>query len=184
MRPGVVTLAITVGLAGLGRAEPLSVSSPSGTLTASVDVVEGRTVYAVTSQGVEVIRPSGLGLVFEGAARLESNLEIVSHSRAGTRSSWKPVYGERSEFPDRFNALTVEARERIPPGRTLVVEFRAYDEAVTFRYQVPAQPQRTTAANRHTRRRAAPVLAGARRCRTGADAPVSGATRPWCLVGR
>jgi len=56
-----------------------------------------------------------------------------------TRESWKPPYGERSEYPDRYNALTVELREAVAPARTLVVEFRAYDEGVAFRYHVPAQ---------------------------------------------
>ena len=144
MRPATITLAIVLGLAVASQAEPLSVASPAGIVTVSVDVVDGRAVYAVLSRGTEVIRPSTLGLVLEGAARLDSNLEVASHSRSETRSSWKPVYGERSEFPDRFNALTVELRERIPPGWTLVVEFRAYDEGVAFRYQVPSQPRLAT----------------------------------------
>jgi alpha-glucosidase len=118
----------------------LALSSPSGNIGVTVAVTEGRPVYAVSYGGREVIPPSALGLGLEGAARLDAHLDVVRHTRGETRQSWKPPYGERNEYPDRYNSLAVEFRERIPPGRILTVEFRAYDEGVAFRYQVPEQP--------------------------------------------
>ena len=130
-------LALAVSVSAWG--EPLTLSSPSAKITVTVDVVAGRALYSVTYGGREVIRPSALGLGLEGAARLDSEFQMTRHVRKETRESWKPPYGERSEYPDRYNALTVELREAVAPARTLVVEFRAYDEGVAFRYHVPAQ---------------------------------------------
>ncbi|MCX6631272.1 MAG: glycoside hydrolase family 97 N-terminal domain-containing protein [Candidatus Solibacter sp.] len=125
--------------AGLA-AQPLVLSSPSGKVAVAVEVSGGRAVYSVSFQGREAIRPSALGLGLEGAARLDSNFRLVRSTRSEARDSWKPPYGERAEFPDRYNALTVELREEIPPRRTLAIEFRAYDEGAAFRYRVPGQP--------------------------------------------
>ena len=141
MRP----LSALLGLLALGfsaRAwgDPVALSSPSARIAITVGVTAGRAVYSVTYGGREVIRPSALGLGLEGAARLDSDFQLVRHARGETRESWKPPYGERREIPDRYNTLTVEFRESIAPGRTMVVEFRAYDEGVAFRYRLPAQP--------------------------------------------
>ncbi len=146
-RRACVSLIVTLVIASAGASTAqapapstaLRVVSPSGQLAVSVDVSSGRPTYAVTLGGRTVLRPSGLGLVFEGAPRLDSSMAVVRTARSERRSAWRPPYGERREFPDRFNALTVEVRETIPPRRSLILEFRAYDEGVAFRYRVPAQ---------------------------------------------
>jgi alpha-glucosidase len=134
-----VAFIITMGFGAGASAQPLTVSSPAGKVALTVDVAAGRVTYAVTFGGREVIRPSAMGLGLEGAARLDSDLRVARVVRSETRDSWTPPYGERRDIPDRFNALTVELREAIAPGRTLVIEFRAYDEGAAFRYVVPAQ---------------------------------------------
>ena len=130
---------LSLGAALALAAEPAMLSSPSSAVTVTVDVVGGRALYSVKFQGRDVILPSALGLGLEGAARLDSNFRLVRSSRSEVRESWKPPYGERAEFPDRYNALTVELREEIAPRRSLILEFRAYDEGAALRYRVPAQ---------------------------------------------
>ena len=132
-------LLLSLCLAAAVAAEPLHLASPSGKVSITVDIADGRAVYSVALQGREAIRPSALGLGLEGAARLDSNLRIVRSTPSESRGSWKPPYGERAEFPDRYNALEIEFHEEIPPRRTLMVEFRAYDEGAAFRYRVPEQ---------------------------------------------
>jgi alpha-glucosidase len=127
-------------VAASATAAPLVLESPSGVSVVTVDVVSGRLVYSVSFGGREVIRPSALGLGLEGAPRLDAGFAVVGQARDSVRTAWKPTYGERSEYPDRYNALRVELRETLPPGRVLVVSFRAYDEGVALRYEVPRQP--------------------------------------------
>ena len=136
MRPAVLFLVSATAL----MADPIVLSSPSAKVAIAVEVVGSRVRYSVAYQGQTAILPSTLGLGWEGAARLDSNFGLVRSVRGETRASWKPPYGERAEFPDRYNALTIELREEIAPRRTLVIEFRAYDEGAAFRYRVPEQP--------------------------------------------
>jgi alpha-glucosidase len=142
--PNFVAFASALCLASAGATEPLDshslLESPAGVAVVTIDVTAGRLTYAVAFNGREVIRPSTLGLGLEGAPRLDAGFTLVRQSRTSVDSAWKPPYGERSEYPDRYNALTVELRETLPPGRTLVVSFRAYDEGIAFRYELPGQP--------------------------------------------
>jgi alpha-glucosidase len=49
------------------------------------------------------------------------------------------VTGKASEVRDHYNALRVELEEASGMGRQLVMEARAYDDAIAFRYVVPEQ---------------------------------------------
>ncbi len=126
-------------LAATATELPVIVSSPAAKVAVTISVAGSCIVYSVCFLGREVIRPSVLGLVLEGAARLDSHFRVVGMSRTERRDSWKPPYGERDEFPDYFNSIAIEFEEEIPPRRRLGIEFRVYDEGVAFRYCVPEQ---------------------------------------------
>ena len=89
-RRACVSLIVTLVIASAGAssaqapapATALRVVSPSGQLAVSVDVPSGRPTYAVTLGGRTVLRPSGLGLVFEGAPRLDSSMAVVRTARS------------------------------------------------------------------------------------------------------
>jgi alpha-glucosidase len=121
---------------------PFTLHAPSAkaaTLTVDLTTPGGLLTCAVSYRDQVVIRPSRLGLVLEGAPRLDSQFRIVRQTRSTFDHSWKPAYGERAEFPDRYHGLEIELQEEIAPRRRLIVEFRVYDEGVAFRYRLPAQ---------------------------------------------
>jgi alpha-glucosidase len=120
-------------------ATPITLESPSGNVAITLCFSGSRFVYSVFFQGREVIHPSALGLALEGAAGLDSHFRLTKTIRMERRTSWKPLFGERAEVPDHFNAIEIELEEDIPPRRTLGIEVRAYDEGVAFRYRVPEQ---------------------------------------------
>lgn len=130
-----------LALVAMGRAEV--VQSPGQAVRLDVNVADGRLVYGVSFRGKEVIRPSALGLGLEGAARLDSHFRVARTDHASHRLNWKPPYGERAEIPDHYQGLTLELEETIVPRRRLIVEFRAYDEGVAFRYRLSAQAPAT-----------------------------------------
>ena len=94
-------------------------------------------VYAVSFQGKPVMESSALSLELEGQKPLGAEVRIVNVTRSQTDETYRLVTGKVSEVRNRFNALSVELEE--PSGRKLVIEVRAYDDAVAFRYVVPAQ---------------------------------------------
>ena len=130
--------------AALLAAEPVVVSSPDGRVKLSVGVDDGKAVYSVSFEGKTVLRPSALGLVLEGAARLDSHFAMGTVARTAGNATWRPVYGERAVIPDRFQAADVEFVETIAPKRRLHVLFRVSDEGVAFRYAVPVQAGMTS----------------------------------------
>lgn len=123
-----------------GAQSPLSVASPDGRNVMSVDTEEGRLRYAVQRDGRNVIMPSRLGFEFRGAPALAEGLRITDTARNSVDQTWTQPWGEVARVRDHHNELRVSVEESAAPGRRFDVVFRAFDDGVAFRYEVPAQP--------------------------------------------
>ena len=99
----------------------------------------GQLAYRVTFRGQAVIEWSNLGLAMEGAPALGPALRWYRR-RLPARTGWTAVAGKANPIRNHYNAVTVETVETAANGRRLVVEARAYDDGVAFRYIVPEQP--------------------------------------------
>lgn len=102
-------------------------------------VLEGTPMYSVSYEGKPFLLPSRLGFSLLGTTAMESLFEVTDIRKIEQRSTWKPVYGERSEYPDNYNQMTVALTEKLFPHRQLNIVFRAYNEGIAFRYELPAQ---------------------------------------------
>ncbi len=124
------------------------VNSPDGRLAISFRTVAqnqpapagGQLVYMVSFQGKPLIEPSALRLDLKGQPPLGQDVRIVNTTSSKTDETYRLVAGRASQVRNHYNALRVELEETGAPGRKLVMEARAYDDAVAFRYLVPAQP--------------------------------------------
>jgi alpha-glucosidase len=114
---------------------PIEVRSPDGRIVVQLEAGE-RLLYRVSFQGSPRILDSGLGLIPDGAATLASFLRVEAVRKNPFHREWRPVYGERSVIPDRYNQAEIDLKETIPPNRRLTVIVRAYDEGVAFRYRL------------------------------------------------
>lgn len=128
-----------------GRLMAQTVDSPNGDIRIEfssverLNYLEGTPMYAVSYKGKPFLLPSRLGFDVLGTAEIKSFLKVTDVLRDERRSTWKPVYGERSEYPDNYNEMTVVLEESLPPHRKLRIVFRAYNEGIAFRYEIPAQ---------------------------------------------
>lgn len=130
-----------------GRLMSQTLQSPDGNIRIDFSVTEpsernypeGTPMYAVSYKGHPFLLPSRLGFDVLGTAKMNSFLKVTDVSRSERRSTWKPVYGERSEYPDNYNEMVVVLEETLFPHRVLRIAFRAYDEGIAFRYEIPAQ---------------------------------------------
>jgi alpha-glucosidase len=121
-------------------AAPVTVSSPEGVLTVSVDVTpEGRPEYSVSRLGQPVIAPSRLGFLFTDAPKFERNFTVAEAGRRSADERWEQPWGERRFVRNRHNELRVRLTEKVAPGRSLDVVFRVFDDGVGFRYEFPQQ---------------------------------------------
>ena len=127
-------LAVATARSQTGAAELLS---PDGRVAFRLAIVAGKLSYSASFQGKPVLDPSALSLELEGQKPLGAAVRLVNTTRAQTDETYHLVTGKASRVRNHFNALSAELEET--DGRKLVVEVRAYDDAVAFRYVVPAQ---------------------------------------------
>ncbi|MES1219025.1 MAG: glycoside hydrolase family 97 protein [Bacteroidota bacterium] len=95
--------------------------------------------YTVSFNGKLLIKPSALSLDIKGNTPLGDDVSITNSAITSTNQSYKLVVGKASEVHDQFNALTIDLHENTAAKRKLIIEARAYNDAVAFRYIVPEQ---------------------------------------------
>src|SRR6266540_3846154 len=117
----------------------LRVASPDGRNVVMVNTHEGKLYYMVQRDGRPLLTPSMLGFEFRGAPPLRDGLRIVDSSRNSVDETWTQPWGEVSRIRDHHNELRVSVAETGPPDRKFTVAFRAFNDGVAFRYEVPAQ---------------------------------------------
>ena len=144
----ILALVLLAALAAAAQTGPVVATSPNGALEISIATVRGQAVqaeggqlaYRVAFRGQPLIQWSNLGLLLEGAPALGPAVRIESSQASSQDETWTAVQGKASRIRNHYNAVTVETAETAANGRRLVVEARAYDDGVAFRYTVPEQP--------------------------------------------
>lgn len=123
-------------------AEPgsISIQSPDGrnaiTLTAPTGP-EAAVAFSVTRDGRQVIDPSPLGPVLTPQGALGKGARVVDVTRSDFDERFELPWGKTATVRDRhvLGRVTFET----PAGLRWVVELRAYDDGVAFRYLLPEQ---------------------------------------------
>ena len=136
-------LAAWLVLAAPGLANTVArVSSPGDVLAVTIEINnEGRPGYTVARLGKPVIAESRLGFLLTDAPKLERNFALATTSTRSVDETWEQPWGEWRYIRNHYNELRVRFTEKTPPGRSLDVVFRVYDDGLGFRYEFPDQPQ-------------------------------------------
>ncbi|MGK7370838.1 MAG: glycoside hydrolase family 97 N-terminal domain-containing protein, partial [Candidatus Halalkalibacterium sp. M3_1C_030] len=122
----------------------MSVKSPDGKVNISFSLSEnGNPHYEVSYKNKTLIDTSSLGFEFKDMAPLKDNFSVESTHTRSVNENWKPVWGETSEVNNHFNELLVEMQEQSEPYRRLHLRFRAFNDGIGFRYEVPLQQSLT-----------------------------------------
>src|SRR5262245_15078824 len=140
--PGIVGMAVAGAvLTTVAAAQPsLSVASPDGRNVVTVSVRQGALSYSLDREGKPLLLPSRLGFDFRGAPPLGDSVRIVDSARTKVDETWTQPWGEVARVRDQHNELRVTAEETTSRHRRFVVAFRAFDDGVAFRYELPEQP--------------------------------------------
>lgn len=120
-------------------APPHSVKSPDGQIVIRVTPTGSVPTYTVSWRGKQLIGLSRLGLEAGGKA-FPNGVRITGQKATTADTTWRPLYGERSEVRDHYNQLVLDLEERAESRRRLQVIFRAYNQGVAFCYAIPEQP--------------------------------------------
>ncbi len=143
-----VLLTAALGTAG-AQSSAESVKSPDGNLEFTFETASGNQPaatggqlgYRVSYRGKPLILRSQLGLELQNTRPLGAAVTITSASRGSADETYRLVVGKANPVRDRYNSLRIEVTEAGESGRKLVMEARAYDDGVAFRYVMPEQAQ-------------------------------------------
>ena len=119
--------------------QAVGIESPEGKVAVDFSLTgNGVPTYEVKYKGVEVIKPSTLGLELYGANDLMNGFEVVKTSTSSFDETWTPVWGETKTIRNNYNELLVELKQP-STDRLMNLRFRVYDYGVGFRYEFPQQ---------------------------------------------
>lgn len=135
------TLQVTTLLAGAALAlgplaalaAPATVQSPDGSI--AVSIARDGSSFSITRRGETVIAASPLGLELEGAPQF-AGLALEKRSDVKVRRSVPLVATKASSARDHYRGATLVFRERAAGARRLLLDVRAYDDGVAFRYRI------------------------------------------------
>ncbi|MCG8371710.1 MAG: glycoside hydrolase family 97 N-terminal domain-containing protein, partial [Proteobacteria bacterium] len=141
MRNSFSLAGVALGLAALLSAQAAGAAelrSPDGRIAVTV-VVDGRgsPQYGVRFDDEVVVAPSRLGLRFVDAMAMEAGFHVANLRRSASDTTWEQPWGERRLVRDRYNEMLVSFETDEPQRRRMLLRFRAYDDGVGFRYEVP-----------------------------------------------
>jgi alpha-glucosidase len=119
---------------------PLTLASPDGRNVLTMALREDWLTWALARDDRRIVLPSRLGFAFRGAASLGSHLRIADTSRTDVDASWNQPWGEVATVRDRHRELRIDVEERAGLRRRMRVIFRAFDDGIAFRYELPRQP--------------------------------------------
>ena len=120
-------------------AQAVGVTSPQGKVAVDFSITgNGVPTYEVKYKGMEVIKPSTLGLELTGANNLMDGFEVLKTSTSSFDETWTPVWGETKTIRNNYNEMLVELRQPAT-DRLMNLRFRVYDYGVGFRYEFPKQ---------------------------------------------
>jgi alpha-glucosidase len=133
-----------LAVAAVAAASPLhgqvSVGSPDGRTSVTVEVREGRLAYSLSRDARPLILPSLLGFELRGARPLRDGLRITDTTRQSHDEWWTQPWGEVARVRDHYNEIAVTVEETTSRPRRFTLRVRAFDDGVGFRYELPQQP--------------------------------------------
>ncbi|WP_371765686.1 glycoside hydrolase family 97 protein [Massilia sp.] len=136
MNMRMLTLAVLAAFSGAAcaaSAGQVAVTSPNG--RAVIKIARDGGSYVVTRGGETVIAASPLGLEFDGQPDLGA-LVLEKVTKTSVDRAIPLVATKASSARDHYRAATLQFRDRTDATRRLLVDVRAYDDGVAFRYRI------------------------------------------------
>lgn len=132
-------LLLLLGLSSACFAKDATIQSPNGNITITISDQQATPSYKISFNGKDVIENSALGFEFKQQAAFAEGFTITDVNNSQHNSQWQQPWGERQTIIDKHNELAVTFKKPAPQGGTYTVRFRAFNDGVGFRYEVPKQ---------------------------------------------
>ncbi|MCF7220382.1 glycoside hydrolase family 97 protein [Marilutibacter chinensis] len=120
-------------LAGSATAGPQIIESPGG--DAVIHIEDDASRFSVLWRGETVVASSPLGLELDGAPAF-GTLTLESREDAEVDRDVPLVATKASAARDRYRGATLTFQEADASARRLIIDVRAYDDGIAFRYRI------------------------------------------------
>jgi alpha-glucosidase len=112
----------------------MALSSPDGTIR--MEIASDGSALSVSRKGEQILAPSPLGLELSGSPEF-GPLKLTAVKKE-TRKRVIPLTATKAKSAlDYYNGAQVTFREVGGTGRTLILDLRAYNDGIAFRYLLP-----------------------------------------------
>lgn len=117
------------------------IKSPNGRVSAKFILDHGQIAYFVEKDEKPILRKSRLGIMLKDSTPLADGFAVVRAYSRTFDDTWRAQWGEQHVIRNNYNETAIYLEEVEKPSRLLTIRFRAYDDGIAFRYEVPAQPE-------------------------------------------
>ena len=115
--------------------DEFELQSPDGNSWIKIDIGE-QIAHSIFYKAKPVIINSPFSLEFSQSVPFKKDFEVEDKETESVRNDWKPPYGKHSVIYDHYNELSLTLVEKRFPGRTLIMDYRAYNDGIAFRYRI------------------------------------------------
>ena len=125
----VVALFVSTSILIAQEKNGFKIQSPDGAVIVHV-TAGAKLEWSVQHRGEQIIAPSAISLQCEGGDVLGDNAKIISSDAEKVNTAIRAINYIKASIPDNYNQLTINCRN----GYGVI--FRAYDDAVAYRFFV------------------------------------------------
>lgn len=115
--------------------------SPNGRIKCIFSLKNGHAYYSVYKNDNLIVNPSALGFQICGETPLVGNFKLIREQRKKHSESIELPWGEDHFIPNNYTESAFYLSEDKEPRRIMTLRFRVFDNAVSFRYEIPPQPK-------------------------------------------
>ena len=112
--------------------------SPDGNIRLEFGLADGKPFYTVARDGSSVIDTSYVGLSLK-SGDLGMASKVLGIERSSFDEEWEQPWGEESTARNHYNEMKVCLAEEGGDNLKYDIVFRAFDDGVGFRYEIPGQ---------------------------------------------
>jgi len=122
------------------KTPPVRLQSPDSKILYEFEIIDGKPGYRVSYQGHPLINFSEINLVF-AADSLARGVRLEKSERLDSAEKYKLMTGRSGSVSDSFRQLNLFLKETKTPGRLIVLQVRAFDDGLAFRYLFPKEKE-------------------------------------------
>ncbi len=98
-----------------------------------------RIYYSITFKKQLIMADSPIGIKFKEQTPFDTDLIIVDKESRNYDRPWRRVWGKRKNVSNNYNELKLHLQESAILQRKINLIFRAYNDGIAIRYQIPEQ---------------------------------------------